>query len=138
MSQAIREAVKAYDSDEVPVGAVVVANNQIIGRGHNQTQALHDITAHAEMIAISSAAEALGSKYLENCTLYVTLEPCVMCAGALFWSKITRIVYGATDPKFGSSKYGNLYHPKTKITGGVMADDCSDLIKGFFKNKRGQ
>ena len=136
MRQAIKEALNAYDQDEVPIGAVVVANNMILGRGHNQTQALRDVTAHAEMIAISAATEALGSKYLENCTLYVTLEPCAMCAGALFWSKISRVVFGASDPKFGSSKYGELYHPKTIVTGGVMADDCRDLIVDFFKTKR--
>ncbi|MDD2564458.1 MAG: nucleoside deaminase [Salinivirgaceae bacterium] len=136
MRQAIKEALNAYDQNEVPIGAVVMANNMILGRGHNQTQALRDVTAHAEMIAISAATEALGSKYLENCTLYVTLEPCVMCAGALFWSKISRVVFGAFDPKFGSSKYGELYHPKTKIIGGVMADDCRDLIVDFFKTKR--
>ncbi len=136
MQMAFREALKAYDSDEVPVGAVVVANNRIIGKGYNQTQTLKDVTAHAEIIAISSAVEALGAKYLEGCTMYVTLEPCTMCAGALFWAKIDRIVYGATDPKFGSSRFGNLYHPKTKLVGGILADDCADLIKDFFQKKR--
>jgi tRNA(adenine34) deaminase len=136
MQMAFREALKAYDCDEVPVGAVVIANNRIIGKGYNQTQTLRDVTAHAEIIAMSSAAEALGSKYLEGCTLYVTLEPCTMCAGALFWAKIERIVYGASDPKFGSSRFGNLYHPKTTVVGGVLADDSADLIKDFFQKKR--
>ena len=137
MKAAFQEALKAYEADEIPIGAVIVANNRIIGKGHNQTQKLKDVTAHAEIIAISSATEALGAKYLEDCTLYVTLEPCVMCAGALFWTKIERVVFGAPDTKFGSSKFGNLYHPKTIAKGNVMADDCADLIKDFFQKKRG-
>jgi len=136
MQMAFKEALCAYEEDEVPIGAVIVANNRIIGKGHNQTEALDDVTAHAEIIAISSASQALGAKYLENCTLYVTLEPCVMCAGALFWVKISKVVFGAHDPKFGSSRFGNLYHPKTKIVGGIMADDCADLIRDFFQKKR--
>ncbi len=136
MKMAFNEALKAYEADEVPIGAIVVANNMIIGKGYNQTQMLKDVTAHAEMIAISSAVENIGAKYLERCTMYVTLEPCVMCAGALFWTKIGRIVFGAKDTKFGSSKYGNLYHPKTVITEGVLSGECVGLIKDFFQKKR--
>lgn len=136
MKLAFKEALKAYNIDEVPIGAVIVANNAVIGKGYNQTQMLNDVTAHAEIIAISAACQALGSKYLEQCTIYVTLEPCPMCAGALFWTKIDRVVFGATDPKAGSSRFGNLYHPKTVIKKGVMADDCADLLQDFFRKKR--
>ena len=136
MRHAIREAIIAFESDEIPIGAVVVANNKIIGRGHNQTQLMHDITAHAEIIAISSATEDIGAKYLEYCTLYTTLEPCVMCAGALFWSKIEKVVIGASDSKFGYSQYGNLLHPKTKVVSGILIDECSNLLVDFFKKKR--
>lgn len=136
MQQAIKEAIIAFDNGEVPIGAVLVANNKIIGRGHNQTQQMRDITAHAEIIAISAASENIGAKYLENCTLYTTLEPCVMCAGALFWAKIERIVIGASDSKFGYNTHGNLLHPKTKKTSGVKEEECSALLIEFFKKKR--
>lgn len=136
MNEALKEAQKAFHQEEVPVGAVIVANNRIIGKGHNLTERLHDVTAHAEMQAITAAANFIGGKYLEDCTLYVTLEPCVMCAGALFWSQITRVVYGAADPKRGFSKTGNLLHPKTEIVSGIMEQECSDLLKTFFKKLR--
>ncbi|MBL7934010.1 MAG: nucleoside deaminase, partial [Bacteroidia bacterium] len=129
---------KAFDADEVPVGAVVVAGNRIIARAHNLTERLTDVTAHAEMQAITAAANALGGKYLLECTLYVTLEPCVMCAGALAWSQISRIVYGASDLKRGFSLLNaDILHPKTQITSGIMAEDCEVLLKDFFRQKRG-
>lgn len=136
MRQALKEAQIAFEKDEVPVGAVVVARDQIIARGHNLTEQLHDVTAHAEMLSITSAAEHLGGKYLQDCTLYVTLEPCVMCAGALNWSQISKIVYGANDEKRGAIKHGNLFHPKTTIEGGVLAEESTQLIKTFFQKKR--
>ncbi|MBI1287892.1 MAG: nucleoside deaminase [Flavobacteriales bacterium] len=136
MKEALKEANKAFDKDEVPVGVVVVANKRVIARAHNLTEALNDVTAHAEMQAITSAADFIGGKYLKGCTVYVTLEPCVMCAGALFWSQADRVVYGASDDKRGFSTVGNLLHPKTKVTAGVMADDCADLLKLFFSKKR--
>jgi tRNA(adenine34) deaminase len=136
MKLALAEARKAYDAGEVPVGAVVVANDRIIGKGHNLTEKLNDVTAHAEMQAITAAANYLGAKYLTECTLYVTLEPCVMCAGALFWSQIPKVVYGASDEKRGYGKYGALLHPQTNIISGVMAEECSILLKEFFKQLR--
>lgn len=136
MRQALKEAEKAFKADEVPVGAVIVAKNQIIARSHNLTELLNDVTAHAEMQAITAAAENLGGKYLINCTLYVTLEPCVMCAGALNWSQISKIVFGAHDEKRGAGRIANIYHPKTEITGGLLADECSALIQDFFREKR--
>lgn len=137
MEQALREARKAFDQGEIPVGAVIVAGNQIIARGHNQTELLHDVTAHAEIIALTSAANFFNSKYLPDCTIYVTLEPCVMCAGALFWAQIGRLVYGAADDKRGFMRFGKkLLHPKTKIEYGVMEEACSDLLKAFFAGKR--
>lgn len=137
MRQALREAQNAYDADEVPVGAIVVIDNRIIGRGYNQVEMLTDATAHAEMIALTAAFNSLGGKYLAGATLYVTLEPCIMCCGALFWSKISRVVYGASDTKFGGlSRHGNLLHPKTEIISGVMADECASLMKSFFAAKR--
>ena len=137
MKQAFREAEKAFEAGEVPVGAVVVCRNQIVARAHNQTELLTDVTAHAEMLAITSASETLGSKYLDACTLYVTLEPCPMCAGALAWSQIGKIVYGAEDDKRGFEKLGRkMLHPKTKVEYGVMRDECSALLKAFFKKKR--
>lgn len=137
MREALKEAQKAFDADEVPVGAVVVANNKIIGRAHNLTELLNDVTAHAEMQAITSAANALGGKYLIDCSIYVTLEPCVMCAGALFWSQITKVVYGASDAKRGYNLIGqSVLHPKTEIISGVLEKECSDLLKDFFKKKR--
>jgi tRNA(adenine34) deaminase len=137
MKEAIKEAQKAFDMDEIPVGAVVVCNNQIIARSHNLTEQLIDVTAHAEMQVLTSAANYLGSKYLTNCTLYVTLEPCNMCAGALYWSQISKIVYGASDVKRGYSlNKENLLHPKTKVVKGVQKEQCSELLIDFFKSKR--
>lgn len=137
MREALKEAKKAFDADEVPVGAVVVAENRIIARAHNLTEQLHDVTAHAEMQAITSAANALGGKYLTDCTLYVTLEPCVMCAGALAWSQISKIVFGASDPKKGFSLLEkNVLHPKTEVEKGLLAEDCEKIIKDFFIQKR--
>ncbi len=136
MNEAFKEAQKAFNLNEVPVGAVIVAGNRIIGRGHNLTEQLNDVTAHAEMQAITAAANFIGAKYLEECTLYVTLEPCVMCAGALFWSQITQVVYGAPDPKRGFSKTGNLLHPKTEIISGIMEEECATLLRDFFKKLR--
>ena len=137
MNEALKEAQKAFDADEVPVGAVIVANNKIIARGHNLTERLTDVTAHAEMQAITSAANALGGKYLLDCTLYVTLEPCPMCAGALNWSQITKVVYGASDPKRGFSTISqNMFHPKTVVVKGIMEEPCGEIIKRFFNSKR--
>lgn len=137
MREALREAGYAAESDEVPVGAVIVCQGKIIGRGHNMTETLHDPTAHAEMIAITAATEAMGGKYLNDCTLYVTVEPCPMCAGALAWSQIGRVVYGAIDPKRGYSMFSpSLMHPKTEITAGVLADECGMIVSEFFRNKR--
>ena len=137
MNEALKEARKAFDADEVPVGAIIVAENKIIARGHNLTEQLNDVTAHAEMQTITSAANYIGGKYLNDCTLYVTLEPCLMCAGALQWTHITKIVYGATDDKKGYSKISQpVLHPKTMVTKGVLEDECSKLLKDFFKIKR--
>ena len=137
MREALREAGYAADKDEVPVGAVVVCRGRIIGRGHNMTESLHDPTAHAEMIAITAATEATGGKYLNDCTMYVTVEPCPMCAGALAWSQIGRVVYGAADPKRGFSLYSpSLMHPKTEVTAGVLADKCGETVSTFFREKR--
>lgn len=137
MKQALAEAQKAYDRHEVPVGCVVVCNERIIARGHNLTEMLSDVTAHAEMQAITAAAGFLGGKYLTDCTLYVTLEPCVMCAGALGWSQLSRIVYGASDEKRGFSRFAPLaIHPRTIVSSGVLSDECSMLIKQFFLQKR--
>jgi len=137
MKLALHEAQLAYDLDEVPVGAVIVSNGRIIARAHNLTERLNDVTAHAEMQAFTAAAEALGGKYLWDCTLYVTLEPCVMCAGAAFWTQISKIVYGATDEKRGFNKIKtSLLHPKTEIVGGLMEAESSALLKRFFQNKR--
>ncbi len=137
MRQAYMEAEKAFSLGEIPVGAVVVANNQIIARTHNFTEMLHDVTAHAEIQAITAASENIGGKYLTGCTMYITLEPCVMCAGALYWSQIDKIVFGARDEKRGAGRFKNeLYHPKTLIINGIMEKECSDLMKLFFENKR--
>ncbi len=136
MKEALKEAIKASAEDEVPVGAVVVCNNKIIARAHNLTERLHDVTAHAEMQAITAASNYLGAKYLRDCTLYVTLEPCNMCAGALFWSQIGKVVYGAKDEKRGYVANGGKLHPKTKVVSGVMQDDCGDLMVDFFQRKR--
>jgi len=137
MKLALAEAQKAFEIDEVPVGAVIVSNGKVIARAHNLTERLNDVTAHAEMQAFTAAAEALGGKYLLDCTLYVTLEPCVMCAGASFWTQISRIVYAAPDEKRGFNRIKtDLLHPKTKIEGGLMAEESADLLKSFFKGKR--
>jgi tRNA(adenine34) deaminase len=139
MQQALKDAQKAFDEDEVPVGAIVVQDNKIIGRGYNMVEKLCDATAHAELIAITAASNFLNSKYLQKCTLYVTLEPCHMCAGALYWSKIGRIVFGASDEKHGFKSFyktTNPFHPKTEIKFGVMELECADIMKRFFKAKR--
>lgn len=137
MRRALDEARAAYLADEVPVGCVVVCRDRIIARSHNLTEALCDATAHAEMQAITAAADSLGGKYLDACTLYVTVEPCVMCAGALGWSQIGRVVYGASDPKRGYTAFApNALHPKTDVTSGVLADECAALMKDFFRKKR--
>ncbi len=136
MKQAFNEAEKAFENGEVPVGAVVVCQNQIIARAHNQTQLLDDVTAHAEMIGITTATSNVGYKYLNNCTLYVTLEPCVMCAGALFWAKLGKLVYAAKDEKQGYSRYSNLLHPKTKVVQGPFAEESTKLLQDFFQAKR--
>ena len=137
MKEALKEAHLGLEKDEVPIGAVVVLKDQIIGRGHNLTEQLNDVTAHAEMQAITAAAEFLGAKYLIDCTLYVTMEPCVMCAGALAWSQIGRVVFGATDEKRGAGRLAeNIYHPKTIVEHGIMAGECSKIVKDFFKTKR--
>ena len=137
MREALIEAHKALAEDEVPIGAVIVAEGRIIGRGHNLTEHLNDVTAHAEMQAITAAAEYLGGKYLDKCSLYVTVEPCVMCAGAIGWSQMGKVVYGASDEKRGFTVFApNALHPKTEVISGVMAEECSSLMKIFFKAKR--
>lgn len=137
MKKAFAEAVTAFEKGEIPVGAVVVANGKIIARAHNLTETLNDVTAHAEMQAITAAANFLGGKYLNDCTLYVTLEPCVMCAGALGWSQIGKIVYGATDEKRGFQRFApRSLHPKTEIIGGVLETECAELMQEFFKQRR--
>ena len=139
MQLAINEAKKAFDIEEVPVGAIVVMNTSIIAKAHNQVELLNDSTAHAEILALTTAYNSLGSKYLPDATLYVTVEPCLMCSGALYWSKIGRIVFGAYDDKNGyrrTTGSNNPFHPKTVITGGIMEEDCSRLMKDFFKAKR--
>jgi tRNA(adenine34) deaminase len=136
MKRALQEAEAAYEKGEVPIGAVIVIDNQIIARGHNLTETLNDVTAHAEMQAITAAANYLGGKYLIGCTLYVTIEPCQMCAGALFWSQISAIVYGARDEKRGCIALKSKLHPKTKMKGGILEAETSNLLKQFFINKR--
>ncbi len=136
MRRALQEAEQAYDAGEIPVGAVIVIDNQIIARAHNLTERLTDVTAHAEMQAITMASSYLGGKYLKNCTLYVTLEPCAMCAGALYWSQIARVVYGASDLQRGFTAMGGRLHPKTEIKGGVLETECAELLKIFFQGKR--
>lgn len=137
MKEALREAEAARNEGEVPIGAVVVARGRVIARGHNMTERLHDPTAHAEMIALTAATEALGGKYLQDCTLYVTVEPCPMCAAAHCWAQTARIVYGAPDPKRGYSLYSpSLLHPRTEVVSGVLADECGQLVADFFKDKR--
>lgn len=136
MKRALQEAVTAYDKGEIPVGAVIVADQRIIARAHNLTEQLRDVTAHAEMQAITAAANFLGGKYLHHCTLYVTLEPCQMCAGALYWSQLPRLVFAAYDPQRGFSALGTQLHPRTEIVGGLMEAEASDLLKRFFVQKR--
>jgi tRNA(adenine34) deaminase len=137
MKEALQEARMALAKDEVPIGAVVVAEGRVIGRGYNLTETLHDVTAHAEMQAITAAEEYLGGKYLDKCTLYVTVEPCVMCAGAMGWSQVHRVVYGASDPKRGYQTYApRALHPKASVTDGVLAEECGKLMTDFFKSKR--
>lgn len=137
MKKAYEEALLAFDQGEVPVGAVIVSRNQIIAKAHNQTEVLNDVTAHAEVMAITSAANYLGSKFLEECEMYVTLEPCLMCAGAIKWARVGRLVYAASDDKNGFMNYGKeVLHPDTKLEFGVMHDECSQIIKDFFKQRR--
>ena len=136
MRKALQEAEFAFEKNEVPIGAVIVINDKIIARAHNLTETLNDVTAHAEMQAFTSAADFLGGKYLKKCTLYVTLEPCQMCAGASYWTQIDNIVFGAFDPKRGYQHYETTLHPKTKIMGGVLEKECGDIIKKFFMEKR--
>jgi tRNA(adenine34) deaminase len=137
MKQALLEAQAAFQADEIPVGAVVVCRDRIIARAHNQTELLTDVTAHAEILAITAAANALGSKYLDECTLYVTLEPCPMCAGALAWAQLGRLVYGAEDEKRGFMRFGKeMLHPRTKVEHGILQAECSELMVSFFQGKR--
>ncbi|AYN69568.1 nucleoside deaminase [Euzebyella marina] len=136
MKKALQEAEMAFEKGEVPVGAVIVVKNRIIARAHNLTEKLHDVTAHAEMQAITAAANFIGGKYLKDCTLYVTLEPCQMCAGALYWSQISRIVYGASDPQRGYVALGTQIHPKTVVEKGVLENEAGELLKRFFIQKR--
>lgn len=137
MKEALKEAREALELDEIPIGAVIVHGGKIIARGHNLTERLNDVTAHAEMQAFTSAANYIGGKYLKDCTLYVTIEPCVMCAGAAYWTQLKRVVYGAADSKRGfTSVNQSLLHPKTEVTGGVLKEECAELIQSFFRNKR--
>jgi len=137
MREALKEALRALDREEVPIGAVIVHGQRIIGRGHNLTETLHDVTAHAEMQAFTAAANYIGGKYLKDCTLYVTVEPCIMCAGAAYWTQLTRLVYGTADSKRGfSSIQQPLLHPRTEVQGGVLREECAELIQSFFRNKR--
>jgi tRNA(adenine34) deaminase len=136
MKKALQEAEMAFDKGEIPVGAVIVINNTIIARSHNLTELLHDVTAHAEMQAITAAANFLGGKYLKDCTLYVTLEPCQMCAGALYWSQISKIVFGANDEQRGCTAMGTQLHPKTEVVSGVLAEEAAALMKRFFAERR--
>ena len=137
MKEALKEAQKAYEKDEVPVGAVIVCNEQIIARAHNLTETLNDVTAHAEMQAFTSASSYIGGKYLNECTLYVTLEPCTMCGGASYWTQINQIVFGASDKKRGYSVHNSIIlHPKTKIISGILDKECSDILVKFFEDKR--
>lgn len=137
MKEALKLAQKAYEEDEVPIGAIIVSQGKIIGKGYNLTERLNDVTAHAEMQAFTAAANFMGGKYLKDCTLYVTVEPCVMCAGASYWTQIPRIVYGAKDEKRGYQVFNpKIIHPKTQIIGGVLEQECGELMKRFFKSKR--
>jgi tRNA(adenine34) deaminase len=137
MKEALKEAEKALEKDEVPIGAIIVCNNRIIARAHNLVETLNDATAHAEMQVFTAASSVIGGKYLVDCTLYVTIEPCVMCAGAAYWTQISKIVYGTSDPKRGFSLSNeNILHPRTEIVGGILQNECSSIVKAFFKNKR--
>lgn len=137
MRLALLEAEKAYQAQEIPIGAIVVSRGRIVGRGYNLTEQLNDVTAHAEMQAFTAASQTMGGKYLKDCTLYVTIEPCVMCAGAAYWTQIDRIVYGASEPKRGfTSKSNTILHPKTLLTGGILAEEAASLMRRFFANKR--
>lgn len=137
MRQALQEAQQAFEQDEVPVGCIITCRDKVIARTHNLTETLHDVTAHAEMQAITAAAEALGGKYLDTCTLYVTVEPCIMCAGAIGWSQMGRVVYGARDEKRGFENFApKAFHPKTEVVSGVLENECAELMKNFFKLKR--
>lgn len=136
MKMALQEAEAALEKDEVPIGCIVVCNNRVIARAHNLTETLNDVTAHAEMQAITAAANTLGGKYLINCTLYVTMEPCVMCSGGLAWSQISKVVIGARDPQRGFINKNLTLHPKTEVVIGIMEDECSSIVKAFFKSKR--
>ena len=137
MKEALKEAQNSFDADEVPIGAVIVCKDQIIAKAHNLTETLNDVTAHAEMQAFTSAANYLGAKYLNECILYVTLEPCVMCAGASYWTQISKIIYGASDEKKGFNRISQtIIHPKTKVVAGIMENECSELLKEFFREKR--
>lgn len=138
MKKALQEAETAYEKGEIPVGVVIVANQQVIARGHNLTELLTDVTAHAEMQTITAASNYLGGKYLKDCTMYVTLEPCQMCAGALYWSQISRLVYAADDPHRGYRAMGGKLHPKTVVESGIMAEEASELVKRFFQERRGK
>lgn len=138
MKQAYREALKAFDADEVPIGAVIVAGDKIIAKGYNQTELLNDTTAHAEIIALTAAFSAMGSKFLEECIMYITIEPCAMCAGALKWARIGKLVYGTSEPKSGFTLYEpSILHPNTVVAEGVLKEECGQLIKDFFIKKRG-
>lgn len=136
MRKALQEAESAYDKGEIPIGAVIVVADRVIARAHNLTELLNDVTAHAEMQAITAAANYLGGKYLKECTLYVTIEPCQMCAGALYWSQIKRIVYGAVDEQRGCTAMGTKLHPKTEMIGGILEEECGEILKRFFIEKR--
>ncbi|RMG55385.1 MAG: nucleoside deaminase [Bacteroidetes bacterium] len=137
MRQALLQAERAFEEEEVPIGAVVVCNYRIIGKGYNQTERLQDPTAHAEMLALTAACDHMGSKYLPDCTLFVTVEPCAMCAGALRWAQVGRVVYGTTEPKTGFQRYApSLLHPRSELVGGVLAEDCAALMQAFFQRRR--
>lgn len=136
MREALKQARYAFAEEEIPIGAVVVLDRQIIARAYNQTEKLRDVTAHAEMLALTAAANHVGNKYLSDCTLYVTVEPCVMCAGATAWTQLRRVVYGADEPKFGYRRHGNLLHPKAEVVTGVLGAECGEIMREFFARKR--
>ncbi len=136
MQEAYRQAQYAFEEGEIPIGAVVVCNNRVIAKAYNQTEKLNDVTAHAEMLALTAASNYLGNKYLSECTLYVTVEPCIMCAGASYWAQLKRVVFGAPEPKRGYRRVGNLLHPKTEMASGILASECAELMASFFAAKR--